>query len=344
MSPRGNLLKVFAIAALVMVLMASCGVVRSQTSGNETAQCIYFFYADGCSACETAKTYMIQVQQEFPNLMVHNYEIHNSTNYNLMEQYYNMHNITTYEYPVVFIGSDVLIDVTPIESQLVSLLENSTGVNCPFVNSTSTTTGKTPNLAIIIGYAFADSLNPCAISVLLILIALSVATVGIWKTGVSYILGNFVAYLLIGVGLFTVLQQFNLPVYLSKVIGGATIVLAVFTLYSRIPGASRPTIKKLLHAATSPIFAFIAGAAISAIELPCTVGPYFLALTLVTQYNVSQWALLGYLLLYNTIFIMPLIVVLLAYHFAGVTEVPKKYIRWTSAILLLFLGVVLLVF
>jgi cytochrome c biogenesis protein CcdA len=261
-----------------------------------------------------------------------------------MEQYYEMHNITVYEYPVIFIGSDVLTGANSIESQLVPLLENGTGANCPFVNATSTTTNNAPNLAIIVGYAFADSLNPCAISVLLILIALAAATVGIWKTGIAYILGNFVAYLLIGFGLFTVLQQFNLPVYLSKVIGVATIILAVFTLYSRIPGASKPTIKKLLHAATSPIFAFIAGAAISAIELPCTVGPYFLALTLVTQYHVSRLALLGYLLLYNTIFVLPLVVVLLAYHFAGVTEVPKKYIRWTSAILLLVLGVVLLVF
>jgi cytochrome c biogenesis protein CcdA len=190
--------------------------------------------------------------------------------------------------------------------------------------------------------AFADSLNPCAITVLLILIALSAATVGIWKTGASYILGNFCAYLLVGLGLFTILRQFNLPIYTSKVIGAATMVLALVSLFLKIPEGSKPTISKLLHAATSPIFAFFAGAAISAIELPCTGGPYFLTLTLMSQYNIPQWATLGYLLLYNTIFVLPLVAVLLIYHFAHAPEIPKKYIRWTSAILLFLLGLVII--
>lgn len=332
---------------LLLILMASAVVTHPtmaapQANQTTTPQCLYFFYRDGCSSCEEAMTFMLQVSQDFPALAVHNFEISNSSNYNLMVQYYNYHNITNYIYPVIFIGNQVLMDLDPIESGVRPLLLNGTGVLCPSNGTTPPPVGPPP-LGIIFSMAFADSLNPCAITVLiLLLVALSAASKTIWKTGIAYILGNFIAYLAIGFGLFTILQQFNLPIYTSKVIGALAIALAVISLFAKLPDQTKPYIKRLLTAATSPYFAFFAGVAISAIELPCTGGPYFLALTLMSQYKVTGLQTLGYLIVYNLIFVLPLVAVLLVYRFFESPQIPKQYIRWGSAILMILIGILLL--
>jgi cytochrome c biogenesis protein CcdA len=333
---------------LLLILMVSTVsphpvMAAPQVSQTTMPQCLYFFYRNGCGPCEEAKTFMLQVSQDFPALAVHNFEISNSSNYNMMVQYYNYHNITNYIYPVVFIGDQVLMDLDQIQSSVRPLLLNGTGVLCPSINGTTPPPAGPPPFAIIFGMAFADSLNPCAITVLiLLLVALSAASKTIWKTGIGYILGNFVAYLAIGFGLFTILQQFNLPIYTSKVIGALAIALAVVSLFAKLPDQTKPYIKRLLTAATSPYFAFFAGAAISAIELPCTGGPYFLALTLMSQYKITGLQTLGYLIVYNIIFVLPLVAVLLAYWFFESPQIPKQYIRWGSAILMILIGIMLL--
>jgi cytochrome c biogenesis protein CcdA/glutaredoxin len=333
---------------LLLILMASAvfthpTMAAPQANQTTTPQCIYFFYANGCSACEEAKTYMLQVEQQFPNLTVTDFEITNSSNYDLMVQYYNCHNITSPSWPVVFIGTQTLVGVDQIESELTPLLLNDTGVQCPTCNSTPSKPVGPPPLGIIFGMAFADSLNPCAITVLIVLlVALSAASRSVWKTGFAYILGNFLSYLAIGFGLFTILQQFNLPTYTTKVVGVLAIGLAFVSLFIKLPDRSKPTIKRLIDTATSPYFAFLVGVGISAIELPCTGGPYFLALTLLTQYGITGLGILGYLLLYNLIFVLPLVVVLLVYRFAKSPNIPKQYIRIVSAVLMLIMGIWLL--
>jgi cytochrome c biogenesis protein CcdA len=289
---------------------------------------------------------MLQVSQDFPALTVHDFEISNSSNYDLMVQYYNYHNITNianYVYPVVFIGNQVLMGLDQIQSNVRPLLLNGTGVLCPSINGTTPPPAGSPPLGIIFGMAFADSLNPCAITVLMVLlVALSAASRSVWKTGFAYILGNFLSYLAIGFGLFTILQQFNLPTYTTKVVGVLAIVLAFVSLFIKLPNRSKPTIKRLIDTATSPYFAFLVGVGISAIELPCTGGPYFLALTLLTQYGITGLGILGYLLLYNLIFVLPLVVVLLVFRFAESPDIPKRYKRIVSAVLMLIMGIWLL--
>jgi cytochrome c biogenesis protein CcdA len=252
--------------------------------------------------------------------------------------------MSLYATPVAFIGNEVLIGPGDIESRLVPLLLNNTGWECPSANTTVPPYNGTgsPPLVIILGMAFADSLNPCAIAVLLLLIVALSATGRVLRTGGSYIAGNFVAYLLIGFGLFTILRQFQLPYYTSKIIGVLSIVVAIISLFSKIPASQRPTVKKMIDGATSPPAAFLAGAVISAIELPCTGGPYFLALTLLSQYKLSQFEVLGYLLFYNLIFILPLVLILGLYLFARSPKIPKNYIRYASAIAMLVIGVVLI--
>lgn len=87
----------------------------------------------------------------------------------------------------------------------------------------------------------------------------------------------------------------------------------------------------------------------AAVELPCTGGPY-LAITALLVHQFDFLALMC-LLLYNFIFVLPLIVIMvLAY--IGITAVHldkwknanKKYMRLASGLLMVVLDVVLILF
>ncbi len=339
-----------AIAAIIALSLASVGIAESSEDAKEIHQCIYFFYYRNCYTCIVVDNYIKTLEASYPLLEVTRFELGNVTNYNTMIDFYTLHNISTYNWPVVFIGNEVLVG-SDIQSRLEPLLENKTGWVCPSLDALvlpypedePQPENPPPPIAIIVGMALADSMNPCAITVLLLLVvALGVSTTGIWKAGGAYIAGNFVAYLAIGFGLFTVLQQFEMPIYINKIIGVAAILLAAYTLFSKMPAQSRPVIKKLINQSTTAPLAFLAGAVISAIELPCTGGPYFLALALMTQYKMGEPEVLAYLLLYNAIFVLPLVAVLALWGRGIVPRVPKNYIRLVSAALIFFVGVILL--
>ena len=103
-------------------------------NGTTIPQCAYFFYSNSCIVCQMAKTYLAQVQQDYPLLTIQQYEISNSSNYNMMVQYFNCHgvyNTSDYIWPVVFIGNDTLSGYGEIYGWLNESLAENTGTACP---------------------------------------------------------------------------------------------------------------------------------------------------------------------------------------------------------------------
>ena len=147
---------------LLLILMASSifthpTMAATQVNQSTTPQALYFFYADGCGPCEEAKTFMLQVSQNFSALTVYDFEIHNSSNYNLMTQYYNYYNITNYTWPVIFIGNQVLIGLDEIESNVVNLLLNGTGIQ---QNATLSMQPSAPSVTIGSNLTLSVALTP----------------------------------------------------------------------------------------------------------------------------------------------------------------------------------------
>src|SRR3989344_4103670 len=86
-----------------------------------------------------------------------------------------------------------------------------------------------PALPIVISTALVDSINPCAIGVLIILIAtllgLSHKRNKMLAIGLIYIGTVFVTYLAAGFGLLIFIQKLNLGEPLSYIVGGIVIIL-----------------------------------------------------------------------------------------------------------------------
>ena len=170
--------------------------------------------------------------------------------------------------------------------------------------------------------ALIDSINPCAFSILLLTIAflftLGQARSDILRIGGSYILGVFVIYVLIGLGILQALHLFNTPHFMAKVGAGLLITFGAinvineffpsFPIKLRVPHAAHRKIAELMEKASMPT-AFFLGALVGLCEFPCTGGPYLMVLGLLHD-QATYLKGLGYLLLYNLIFVLPLVIIL----------------------------------
>lgn len=218
------------------------------------------------------------------------------------------------------------------------------------------------NIIPILGTAaLVSGLNPCGLSILLLTIAFlfSIGRVrsGILKIGASYILGIFVVYVLIGLGLLRALQIFNTPHFVAKA-GAAVLILVgavniinilfpTFPIKLKIPQTAHGKIAKLMERASMPA-ALLLGVFVGLFEFPCAGGPYLMVLGLLHDQGTRLIGL-AYLLFYNLAFVLPLIVVLLIASRSGLLEKIEQWKKenmhqmklWANLVLVA-LGVIIL--
>lgn len=170
--------------------------------------------------------------------------------------------------------------------------------------------------------ALIDSINPCAFSILILTIAFlfSIGTFrsSVLKIGGAYIAGIFVVYMLIGLGILQTLHLFNTPHVMAKIGAALLIVLGAvnvineffpsFPLKLRIPHAVHQKMAELAEKGSIPT-AFLLGGLVGICEFPCTGGPYLMVLGLLHD-QATYLNGVGYLFLYNAIFVLPLVVIL----------------------------------
>ena len=207
---------------------------------------------------------------------------------------------------------------------------------------------------LIVVAAFVDSINPCAFSVLFITLAflfsLGHSRSQIIKTGSVYVLGIFLTYILIGLGILKVLTIFDIPNSMAKIGASIIIVFGVinfineffpkFPIKLKMPDASHGRVGELITKASIPA-ALILGLLVGMFEFPCTGGPYLLVLGLLhddASFIIGFW----YLILYNFIFVLPLLIALFISTDKSILEKLDKLRRmetkkarvWVSLILI----------
>ncbi|MGV8131197.1 MAG: cytochrome c biogenesis CcdA family protein [Candidatus Pacearchaeota archaeon] len=218
-----------------------------------------------------------------------------------------------------------------------------------------------PALPIVILTALIDSINPCAIGVLILLIAtllgLSKDKGKMIKVGTIYITAVFLTYLIAGFGLLAFIQRFNISEQLSWVVGILVIILGIieakdFFWYGKgmtlaIPARRAEQIKKMMKKVSVP-GSIVLGIFVAAVELPCTGGPYLAITTLLAKIGFSSHVF-WLLVLYNFIFVLPLIIILTIVSFGVSAESvkawkdkQKKWMRLFIGLVMIALGVLLI--
>jgi cytochrome c biogenesis protein CcdA len=214
-----------------------------------------------------------------------------------------------------------------------------------------------PTVTAVLATAAVDSINPCAIGVLILLVStLLVAKKkqDMLKIGSIYIFAVFLTYFSFGLGLTTFMA--NIPLVVSEYISIVVAIVVVaaglieikdYFWYGQgfslmIPHKYAEKIKEKMQDLSVGTVIFL-GMFVSAVELPCTGGPY-LAITLLLAQNFNMTAFL-LLIVYNIIFVMPLIIILLLV-LAGVKvqniqdwkQGNKAYMRYFTGLVLVGLG------
>lgn len=181
--------------------------------------------------------------------------------------------------------------------------------------------------------ALADSVNPCAMAILMMmLIAIVTYNPGdkkaILLSGISFVSAVLVMYLIYGIFIvkfFDLLQNFKsiqsvITPVLSLVMGILALILGVLevrdffaykpgSLGTEMPMNLRPKVQKIISRITSPSGAFTLGMFVTIFLLPCTIGPYFILGGLISTGSTSISSMLPYLFLYNFIFVIPMIII-----------------------------------
>lgn len=171
--------------------------------------------------------------------------------------------------------------------------------------------------------ALVDSINPCAMMVLILLMSsLFVYQNGNRKriivTAFAFILAVFLTYFFIGFALTHIISAFDISKPIIFAVSGIAILLGILNLKDafffrkggwaiEIPEMWREKLMQVVMKVTSPIGAFFTGMLVTLFELPCTGGPYIFGLSLISSsVDVIERILL--LCYYNIIFVFPLIV------------------------------------
>ncbi|MFQ5838943.1 MAG: cytochrome c biogenesis CcdA family protein [Thermoplasmata archaeon] len=208
-----------------------------------------------------------------------------------------------------------------------------------------------------------DGLNPCAIAILLFFISfLYVARRPrgeVLQMGVLYIYAIYLTYFLIGLGLMRAIVLAGGEHFLARVGAYLVIALGLLTiggLYVKPLGAITRTphflwerAKPYLMRATIPS-AFAGGLLVGLCTFPCSGGIYVAILGLLSSRS-SYLGGLGYLYLYNLMFIIPLVIILVAVNNRtlsrklAVWETTHRSIaRLSSALLMIVIGLIILLF
>jgi len=194
------------------------------------------------------------------------------------------------------------------------------------------------NAWLLVSAALADSINPCAFAVLILLMTSMLAAGDRRRalmTGLAFVGTVFVSYFAMGFGLYHALATVSSTFWVYLLVGILAVLVGLFNLKDAIwygkgflmevPLSWRPRMKALVRSIANPRGAIVIALVISLFLLPCTSGPYIVILGMLSQSAFDAKALLM-LALYNVIFVLPMLALAIA-AYAGVSVKRAESLR-----------------
>ena len=312
----------------------------------ETKAPIYaaYFYQTGCQSCSRVEADLNYLRSKYPQLIIEEFNIYD--NAGLADWLAKKAGRKTEELhsPALFIADDAWFgeeEITPAAVEESLLKHEAEGTTKIWEGYDPSQSGiedlfKSMSWAAVVFAGLVDGLNPCAFATLIFFV--SYLTLSgrkgkeVLAVGMSFTVGVFVAYLAVGLGFYKVLDLLgDTLTVISRWVYGITALfcfgLAIFSLIDyfkvRKGGTSDMTLKlpeplrKRINATirkgrnqTAYVGgAFITGLVVSMLELACTGQVYLPTIIAVSSNPDLRAQAIGFLVLYNLMFIVPLIVV-----------------------------------
>ncbi len=331
-------------------MIGSSSGITPVISGNaigRTGKPVYMAlaYAPGCPHCEALDSFIANLSSKYDIQMTY---INALTNQTTLSKYLDYYKVPQSDYglvPILFVNNTYCVGDTQCISFLSSNMASFAAKGTPVLAPHSKALGSL-SIFEITALALVDSVNPCAFAVLIFLLSMLFMRDPnkrrtILLGGVAFAMGIFLFYLIIGMLLlmgikaavaFTGLSN----VYIYGAFGIFAVALGLLNMKDyfsygsmgfvmEVPRRWRPKMlatmeKNVLNRIASVPGAFIAGVLVTAFLLPCITGPYFLAGSLLKNLPLGVAAL--WLVYYNILFILPMLVITLLVYFSF-TSVEK---------------------
>lgn len=355
----------------------------SELKTEDEGICVIYFYGQECPKCAEIKPFIDQMLEKYKGeIHITKLELyHNLQNYQLYNKYCTIQNIPIEQrgIPLVAIGNKFFMGTDQIKENLELAIQEAIKKGediCPLPGEMSchgleyNQTETNPvipglkekiTLPVVIGAGLVDGINPCAFAVLIFmltfLIEVSSTKKRMVKAGVIYIIAVYVAYFLAGLGLLSVIQIVGATKIIVKIAAGLAIIAGAINIKDyfwygkgfslQIPESRKGTIQKWVYKANIPA-ALVLGFLVAMFELPCTGGIYLAILAMLAN-TVTKATAIYYLVIYNLMFVLPLIIILLAVtfgmkaeHIENWRQSKKNWMRLAMGLVLVGLGIALL--
>jgi cytochrome c biogenesis protein CcdA len=324
---------------------ASAGKASEKTFSVDMA----YFYQKGCPKCDRASYLLKYISKRYPHLNVTQIDLNTDDGKRLNETLSNRLGLPSEKRliaPSIFIGNDSLSPEEITEPKVEALIQKYERVEAKSAlevdkgeikkaEESMMNRFKSLGVLTIISAGLIDGINPCAFATLIFFISY-LSMVGrkrreiLW-VGLGFSGAVFATYLLIGFGILSFIQHLSFLPLFSRIVYLITIaialILGIYSLYDyiqlkrgrpsemklQLPEFLKNRIHKTIREETKSNRYFLAamasGFVVSILEFTCTGQVYLPTILFVTNIPSMKTSAVSYLLLYNFMFIIPLLII-----------------------------------
>ena len=321
----------------------------AETSEKKFSVELAYFYQKGCPKCDRANYLLKYLLKKYPHLNIKEIDLNTSDGKRLNETLSNRLNLSSDKRliaPSIFIGNDYLSPEEVTESKVESLIQKYEKVKAKSTlevdkgeikkaEESMVSRFKSLGVLTIVSAGLIDGINPCAFATLIFFISY-LTFVGrkkreiLW-VGLGFSGAVFATYLLIGFGILSFIQHLSFLPLFSRTIYLITIaialILGIYSLYDyiqlkrgrpsemklQLPDFLKKRIHKIIREESKSNRYFLAalasGFVVSILEFTCTGQVYLPTILFVTNIPSMKTSAVSYLLLYNLMFIIPLLII-----------------------------------
>lgn len=344
---------------------------------------IVIFSDTTCEECLELKTKILpKLMEKYPNqIACRIYEIDHVANFLLLDRFEKKYAKAENEVPILFMDEKVRSGLEEevkkyLEDDIKASLDhggNPWAEPAPEDQSISDTEKmsnklKSLTLIAIIGAGLSDGINPCAFTTIIFLISY-LSILGrkkreILLTGLFYTVAVFLTYLALGFGLMSLVMRIVNISLASKILYGVTALVAFtvaflsfrdYTLARKgrfkdmtlkLSESMQKRIHKSIHSKVRNLgiisAAIVLGVLVALFELPCTGQLYLPIVTALSDPSLRSMAL-PYLILYNIMFIIPLIIVFIVAYYGISSESIGERFKRNIGLIKILMGIMFII-
>ena len=299
---------------------------------------VEYFYQPNCEDCRKVSEFILKPMNEkyASKIQLKKYDLSNEENFLLLISILDMlHDDSNAHVYMVVNRSKILAGYSMIERNLFKAIEHPLSFNSARPSKPIKSIGERLTLITVIVAGLIDGINPCVFSTLIFFMSLlAVAKIRgkrLLIIGIAYCMACFLTYLLLGFGLFNILKSLVYFSWLRVSLNWTMILVLLFfaiisfrdafvfiksggnanTVTLQLPHRIKLFIHKMMRHGLKFRYLFFGalfiGIIVTILESVCTGQVYVPTLVLLSNENGinSKWFIM--LILYNLMFIIPLI-------------------------------------